>query len=140
MSATTVIAGDATVQVDATISGDRLLLAVADLPTAIGWTLKPEGMCRGEVCVPLLGRDLHRGTGPDQADLTEVAAALGRPLAMELSGEDAIAVLGESAAEQAVGLQSGRAPDFTLPDLDGNEIALRDFAGRKRLLLAWASW
>ena len=33
-----------------------------------------------------------------------------------------------------------RAPDFTLPDLEGNEISLRDFKGKVIFLHFWATW
>ena len=32
---------------------DSLWLSAADAEKATGWTLKPEGMCRAELCVPL---------------------------------------------------------------------------------------
>ncbi|PCJ23519.1 MAG: hypothetical protein COA96_11655 [SAR86 cluster bacterium] len=32
------------------------------------------------------------------------------------------------------------APDFALPDRDGNIVRLSDFRGKKVLLLTWASW
>jgi len=32
------------------------------------------------------------------------------------------------------------APDFTLPDLDGNLVSLSDFRGKKTLVFIWASW
>ena len=32
------------------------------------------------------------------------------------------------------------APDFTLKDINGNSVSLRDFQGRKVVLVFWASW
>ena len=37
--------------------------------------------------------------------------------------------------------QVGRlAPDFTLPTLDGGEVSLRDYRGKKVVVFMWASW
>ena len=32
------------------------------------------------------------------------------------------------------------APDFTLPDLDGGEVSLKSFRGKKVILFTWGSW
>ena len=32
------------------------------------------------------------------------------------------------------------APDFTLPSLDGSEVRLSDYRGKKVVLFMWASW
>jgi peroxiredoxin len=37
-------------------------------------------------------------------------------------------------------MQSLRAPDFTLPDLEGRPHALFDYRGKKVFLVFWASW
>ncbi len=32
------------------------------------------------------------------------------------------------------------APDFTLTDINGHDVSLRDFRGRQVVLVFWASW
>ena len=43
-------------------------------------------------------------------------------------------------SDQRLVLSSLKAPDFTLPDMNGKTHSLSDFRGRKVLLLTWASW
>jgi hypothetical protein len=51
---TTVIHEDREAELPAArAAGDSLWLAKADLERTTGWTLKPEGLCRAEACVPL---------------------------------------------------------------------------------------
>jgi peroxiredoxin len=51
-------------------------------------------------------------------------------------------VLPESGAGAAIpGASAGPAADFTLPDLDGQPVALNQFLGKKPVLLVfWATW
>lgn len=123
-------------EVSARVRGDQIHLSLEALEQALGWTLKPEGLCRGNVCVPLRAR--ASVATPEGVDLGGVAAALGRPLAMDL--EARAAYLGVGAHERAQQLASLEAPDFTLPDLDGRPHSLRAQRGKKVLLVAYASW
>jgi hypothetical protein len=132
----TIVDDDRTAVVPATRGDDTLLVKADDLARATGWTLKPEGLCRDDVCVPV--RDRSALVRDDRIDLRAFAVALGRPLALEPAA--ALAVLGEGSDAVGAQLASLTAPPFTLPDLDGNPVALADFVGRKRLLIAWASW
>jgi hypothetical protein len=122
--------------VEATISGDAIRLAPGVLATALGWELKPEGLCRADTCVPV--RDRAALVGVDGINLAVLARLLDRPLAVD--GDEGVVVLGASAADRAGRLASREAPDFTLPDLDGRLHSLRDQRGKKTLLIAWASW
>ena len=45
-----------------------------------------------------------------------------------------------AAKEIALGSEGMPAPDFTLPALDGGEVSLSDYRGKKVLILVWASW
>lgn len=118
--------------------GENLWLAARDVEDATGWVLKPEGFCKGEICVPV-----PRNRADEFVDGDEVnAAALWRhmelPLAHDASGETW--VLGESATSRSAQLQSLEAPDFTLPDLAGQQHSLGEQRGKKVLLVSWASW
>jgi peroxiredoxin len=112
--------------------GGRLSVRTEDLATATGWECKPEGLCRGDECVPV------RGDPGALIDLAEMASRIGRPYAAEPSA--GVAVLGLAPGDVQAGLETGEAPDFTLPTLDGEPVSLHDSAGRKRLLVTFASW
>jgi len=122
--------------VAARVSGDTVRLSRESLERALGWTLKPEGLCRGALCVPL--RPGAAVESADGVDLAGVAAALGRPLALDAA--ERAAYLGVGAGERARVLAALGAPDFTLPDLDGRLHSLREHRGKKVLLVAYASW
>jgi hypothetical protein len=97
-----------------------------------GWALKPEGACRGDICVPLGGL----GGGPT-VDVSAVAERLGMPLVHdEAAGLWALgpASMGGYALPTAV------APELELPDLDGRAFRLSSLRGRKVVLLAWAPY
>jgi hypothetical protein len=122
--------------VHATVEGDTVRLTPTMLEAALRWTVKPEGLCRGAVCVPTRSHpDLVTAAG---VDLAGVAALLERPLALDVAA--AAAALGTAARERAARLASLEAPDFTLADLDGRRHSLSDWRGKKVLLLAYASW
>ncbi len=136
MSDATIIDNDRETSVHATIGSDRFAVSADELEAATGWTLKPEGLCRDAVCVPVRDRDSL--VGADGVDLAAFAALLDRPLAVESAV--GLAVLGEAPAVLEQAQRSLDAPDVTLPDLDGHPVSLSDFDGRKRMLFAWASW
>jgi peroxiredoxin len=118
------------------VGGTTALVDADGLAVATGWVIKPEGLCRGEVCVPLRGRSVDAGDG--QVDLAEWAAALGYALAVDAEcSVAALAPAAHSASPLAVG---SAAPDVSLPDVDGTTHSLSDLAGRKRVLVTWASW
>ena len=113
-----------------------MAVSVSDFAVATGWALKPEGFCRGEVCVPVRDRSFQGADG--RIDVALSAVALGRPVVVDAAR--GIAAIGEPAHRIAEQMITLRAPEFTLPDLDGNPVSLRDFNRRKVLLLAWSSW
>jgi len=124
------------VALDVTMHGDAVRLGRDVLASALGWRLEAQGLCRGDVCVPVRGRTALETA--DGVDLAALARVLDRPLALDV--DEGVAVLGASAAERSGRLASLDAPDFALPDLAGRTHTLRDQRGKKTLLIAWASW
>jgi hypothetical protein len=103
--------------------------------TATGWTVKPEGACKGELCV-LLPDDARTSDG--KVDVRVVAGQLGMPIVHdEASGASAV---GPETALTGRALSTAVAPELELPDVDGNPFKLSSLLGKKVLLVAWASW
>ncbi len=122
--------------VSATISGDTVRIATDAVRDALGWELKPQGLCKADRCIPTSA--LQGAVHPDGIDLRSLADVLGRPLALDV--DERIACLGASAADRGAQLASLAAPDFTLPDLAGRRHSLSEHRGKKVFLVAYASW
>jgi hypothetical protein len=105
---------------------ERLEEPPADLEARTGWTIKPEGACRADVCVPL----------PEPFDVRVLAERLG----MALVEDDAHGVWALGPESGARALHSAELPDIVLPDRDGRDFALRSLRGTKVFMIAWASW
>jgi hypothetical protein len=103
----------------------------ADFESATGWQLKPQGACRGEICVPL-----SQPVG-DTVDVKAVAGDLGMPLAQ--APAHGLWALGPASIGSRA-LATAEAPDLRLPDLSGREFALSSLKGKKVLLYAWAPY
>ena len=130
----TLIDAQARMSIDVSSEGPRLLVSAGALEGTTGWQVKPEGFCRGDVCVP--AGDAVNADG--RVDIVAFAGRLGRPIVVDVQ-ESAIS-LGVAAAARADALQSLEAPDFSLPDLAGTPHALSAYRGKKILLASYASW
>jgi hypothetical protein len=108
-----------------------LWLSAEDTERATGWTLKPEGMCQDDLCVPIAVRD-------GSVDVAAFWRALGCPVVSDAGGETW--VLGAGAQQRNDALAGLAAPDFTLPDLAGVPHTLSALRGKKVFLCTWASW
>jgi hypothetical protein len=121
---------------------ERLEVERAVFEAGTGWAIKPQGACRGEVCVPLPPSTAGSaaavgGDVVDVVDVAVVAERLAMPLVRE-PGRDLWALGPAGVTGRA--LASAEAPDLRLPDLAGHEFALSSLRGQKVVLTAWASW
>ena len=97
-----------------------------------GWAIKPEGACKGDICVPLPAG----AAGSGLLDAAIVSERVSMPLVLdEATG---LRALGPEAMGRA--LTTARAPEVILPDLNGKEFRLSSLRGKKVLMVAWASW
>src|SRR4051795_5234582 len=101
------------------VDGDRVLLDAVGLGELTGWQLKPEGLCRDDVCVPVRDPDL---TVDGAIDVGRFAVALARPAVVD--AVNGVVARGERSADRRGPIEAGLAPDFTLPQLDGGTFTL----------------
>ena len=104
-----------------------------ELHRRTGWEIKPQGACKGDICVPLQGRLLDG----DTVDMETLAPLLGMPIVHD-EVHDLWAVGPESGGRA---LLTAAVPEIVLPDVrTGEPFDLRSLLGTKVVLAAWASW
>jgi hypothetical protein len=119
-----------------------LWVTLSDLTRTTGFVLKPQGVCRNELCFPLpkkmRGDFLAKRGSLTWFNLSAFARLLRQPVAHD--EKFATWYFGARPETQNSYLSSLEAPNFTLPDMDGKLHSLSDFHGKKVLLITWASW
>ena len=118
--------------------GKEFWLSADDTAVATGWTLKPEGLCKDEMCVPIPAGRQDEFSANDKVNVSAFWQLMGKPLTSSNSND--VWSLGEAANDRNESLRSLKAPNFSLPDFDGNYHSLTDFQRKKVLLITWASW
>jgi len=94
-----------------------------------GWSMRPEGLCRGERCVPL-------AAGNGRVDVRVFAERTSSALVHD--ADNGLWALGPESGGRA--LASASVPELELPRVDGTPFRLSSLRGMKVLLVAWASW
>lgn len=118
--------------------GDQLWLTKNALTKSTGWELKPEGLCKGEICVPVPPARHDALASDNEVNLTEFARLIQQAFAHDQAHD--VWYFGPPGWEWKTRLTSGKAPDFTLPDMQGQMHSFSEWHGRKRFLLFWATW
>jgi hypothetical protein len=124
---------------EAIASDDALWIKLEDFENLTGWQVKPAGVCKDDICVPISpGRESEFLRDDNSFNLAALSRLLGETAVH--SDDMSVWVFSEPASKIRGRHQSLGAPDFALPDLDGRLHHLSDYRGNKVLLFAWASW
>jgi hypothetical protein len=125
-----------------TITNDDLWVTLADLTRATKFALKPQGVCRDQLCFPVpkarKSAFLSNQGKITWFNLSEFARLVRQPAAHD--AENSTWYFGPRSEEQNGFVSSLVAPNFTLPDAGGKLRSLSEVRGKKVLLLTWASW
>jgi len=119
----------------------QLWITTSDLKRATRFEVKPQGVCRDELCFPLpkarQQEFVHKTPPVTWFNMTAFAQLVHQPVAHDAALATWYFGLRSDQRQQLSSLQ---APDFTLPNLQGKPHPLSDFRGKKILLVTWASW
>jgi hypothetical protein len=107
---------------------NTLQMSASAFEAGTGWTIKPEGACHGEVCVPL-------GGGP--FDTTATAARL--RMAVVADEKNALWAVGPASLGDR-SLATVIAPELVLDDLNGQSFRLSSLRGKKVVIVSWAPY
>jgi hypothetical protein len=117
-------------------------VTLKDLTRATRFVVKPQGICRDELCFPIpKGRKaefISKRGSVTWFNLSEFARLVKQPVAPD--EKNGVWYFGKREDERGTYLASLEAPNFTLPDMSGRTHSLSDYRGKKVLLITWASW
>ena len=132
-SAATVLYNDRTVRLEHVRPDPKdLWIRADDLPRVNEFTLKPEGACRADMCIPV-PKALKSGPWFNLSGFAE-------RVHQASVHEAGVWSLGEMPVVRGDFYRSRVAPDFAVPDRKGRTVHLSDFRGKQVLLITWASW
>jgi AhpC/TSA family len=119
-----------------------LWVTMNDLTRATKFVVKPQGVCRDQLCFPIPKAKksdfISKRGSVTWFNLSEFARLVKQPVAVD--EKNGVWYFGARPDDQNAYLESLEAPNFTLPDMNGRMHSLSDFKGKKVLLVTWASW
>src|SRR5712691_13208385 len=119
--------------------GGQLWITTADLTRATRFELKPQGVCRDQLCFPVpkarASEFVRKNAGATLFNLLAFAQLVNQPVTYDEALSTWYFGL---RCDQRQGLASLRTPDFALPDMAGKLHSFSDFRGKKVLLVTWA--
>lgn len=117
---------------------DSLLIRPDDLPSINGFTLKPEGACYADLCIPVDASLLVERDGQKWFDLTAFADLLGQVYVADTSAR--VWSFAEIPARRDSMMIDAMAPNFEVTDREGQTVRMADLKGKKALIVTWSSW
>jgi hypothetical protein len=127
-----------TICAEARADGENLWMSAPELEAATGWSMKNEGLCRDDICLPVPREHAAEFVAGDLVNAAAFWRRMQYPVVRAAAGD--LWVLGTGAADRGSTLRTLEAPDFALPDLAGTTWSLSQQRGKKVLLATWASW
>ncbi len=119
-----------------------LWVSPGDLTRITGFTLKPEGACLDDLCIPIrqdTDNDLFVSRdGNKWINATALAEKLRQPVVVDR--DENVWSFGQVPVARTAFHDNAMAPDFALEDRRGNTIRLSDYRGKKVIIMTWASW
>lgn len=126
----------------AQVQASGLWMSLNDLTTTTGFHVKPEGICRDELCfpVPTTKRAEFISTQDKTTlfNLSAFASLIGQQVARDT--KNGVWYFGTRVTTHDAYLDTLEAPNFTLPSPGGKMHSLSDFRGKKVMIVTWASW
>jgi hypothetical protein len=108
---------------------DRPDMDAAAFEAETGWQIKPEGACKGDICVPL---------GGGAFDLLAAVERLGMAVVHDES-RNLWSIGPETLGGRS--LATAKAPELVLPDVNtGEQVRLSSLRGQKVVVASWAPY